>query len=90
MMKCTDPSIVLSYLGYPFPTMHSAVTCSCSKSFGETTHNTEPCKAHRSPNAAKSASLVKVPPLEGLARHIAHQTILNNAIRTLCGTLRFS
>ena len=50
MMKCTDPSIVLSYLGYPFPTMHSAVTCSCSKSFGETTHNTEPCKAHRSPN----------------------------------------
>ena len=39
-----------------------------------------PCKAHRSPNAAKSASLVQVSPLEGPARHIAHQTILNNAI----------
>ena len=50
MMKCTDPSIVLTYLGYPFPTMHLAGTSSCSKSFGETTPSGRPCKAHRSPN----------------------------------------
>ena len=31
-MMCTDPSIVLTYLGYPFPSMHSAIRTLCGPS----------------------------------------------------------
>ena len=50
-----------------------------SKSFGESTPHREACRAYRSPNSPISPRLVKAPPLQGPARHIAHQTIWNKA-----------
>ena len=51
-----------------------------SKSFGESTPHREAYRAHSSPNSPISPRLVKPPPLEGLPRHIVHQTIWDNAI----------
>ena len=53
---------------------------SCSKSFGESTPSREAYRAHSSPNSPILPRLVKPPPLEGPARHIAHQTIWLNSI----------
>ena len=50
-----------------------------SKSFGETTPHREAYRAHSSPNSPILTRLVKVPPLEGPARHIVHQTIWDKA-----------
>ena len=52
---------------------------SYSKSFGESTPHREAYRAHSSPNSPISPRLVKPPPLEGLPRHIVHQTIWDNA-----------
>ena len=62
----------------------------CSKSFGESTPHREAYRAHSSPNSPISPRLVKPPPLEGLPRHIVHQTIWDNAIPAPFGHLRFS
>ena len=53
---------------------------SYSKSFGETTHHREAYWTRSSPNSPILPRLVKVPPLEGSARHIAHQTFWKKAI----------
>ena len=58
----------------------SAVAGSCSKSFGESTPSRRPYRAHSSPNSPISPRLVKLPPLEGPARHIVHQTFWKNSI----------
>ena len=78
-------------VGWPVGTGYSG---GCSKSFGESTPNREAYRAHSSPNSPISPRLVKLPPLEGPARHIVHQTFWNNSIpcpqttlfRTLCDT----
>ena len=62
----------------------------CSKSFGKSTPHREAYRAHSSPNSPISPRLVKPPPLEGLPRHIVHQTIWDNAIPVPFGRLRFS
>ena len=61
----------------------SVVASSCSKTFGESTPHREAYRAHSSPNSPISPRLVKLPPLEGPARHIVHQTIWNKALRQL-------
>ena len=69
----------------------------CSKSFGERAPHRSAYKAHSSPNSPILSRLVKAPPLEGPARHIAHQTFWHNAITiplwhfsTLCCPFRLS